>query len=265
MRLQIVHRTEYRYDVPVGYGLQRLRLTPLGGQTQAVVSWKIEIEGGREEVRYVDQFGNETRLVSMEGDPRVVSVEASGIVETYDTAGVVGPHLGFAPLWLFRRETVLTEPGPAIEAFVAASIGEGSELSRLHGLMDAIADVIVYEAGATGATTTGEEALVLRKGVCQDHAHVFLAAARLMGFPARYVSGYLMLDGVAEQAASHAWVEAHVSSLGWVGFDVSNRMCPDERYVRVAVGRDYRDAAPVSGIRLGQAAEALAVRISVEQ
>ena len=264
MRLHVVHRTEYSYDVPVGYGLQRLRLAPLAGQTQAVVSWKIDIEGGREEVRFSDQFGNDTRLVSMEGEPHVVGIEASGIVETFDTTGVVGPHTGFAPLWLFRRATALTETGPAIGDFVA-SVAEGNELDRLHRLMDAVADRVAYEPGATAATTTAEEAFVLGKGVCQDHTHIFLAAARSFGFPSRYVSGYLMMDGVQEQAASHAWAEAHVPSLGWVGFDVSNRMSPDERYVRVAIGRDYRDAAPVSGIRLGQAVEKLAVRISVEQ
>jgi transglutaminase-like putative cysteine protease len=264
MRLQIVHRTEYSYDVPVGYGLQRLRLTPVAGQVQAVVSWRIEIEGGREEVRFSDQFGNDTRLVSMEGEPHVVGIEASGIVETFDTAGVVGPHLGFAPLWLFHRATALTEPGPSIADFVG-SVADGNELDRLHWLMGAVADKVAYEPGSTSAATTAEEAFLLGKGVCQDHTHIFLAAARSLGFPARYVSGYLMMDGVQEQAASHAWAEAHVSSLGWVGFDVSNRMSPDERYVRVAVGRDYRDAAPVSGIRLGQAAEKLAVRISVEQ
>lgn len=264
MRLKIAHRTEYRYDVPVGYGLQRLRLTPLAGQTQAVVSWKIDIDGGREELRFPDQFGNETRLVSMEGEPHTVSVEASGIVETFDTSGVVGQHLGFAPLWLFRRTTALTEAGHSITAF-AASAPVPDELDRLHWLMGAVADKVAYEPGATGAATTAEEAFGLGKGVCQDHTHIFLAAARSLGFPARYVSGYLMMDGVPDQAASHAWAEAHVSALGWVGFDVSNRMSPDERYVRVAVGRDYRDAAPVSGIRLGQAAERLAVRISVEQ
>ena len=264
MRLRIVHETQYQYDVPVGYGLQRLRLTPLAGQTQAVVSWQIDINGGREEVRFSDQFGNDTRLVSMEGEPHLVGVRASGIVETFDTAGVVGPHVGFAPLWLFQRPTALTEAGPAIQAF-AASVPEGNELDRLHWLLGALADKVAYEPGATGATTTAEEAFGLAKGVCQDHTHIFLAVARMLGLPARYVSGYLMLDGVSEQVASHAWAEAHVSSLGWVGFDASNRMSPDERYVRVAVGRDYRDAAPISGIRLGQAAEKLAVRISVEQ
>lgn len=264
MRLKIVHETQYQYDVPVGYGLQRLRLTPQAGKTQAIVSWQIDIDGGREEVRFTDHFGNETKLVSMEGEPHVVAVKARGIVDTFDTAGVVGPHSGFTPLWLYQRITTLTEPGPAIEAFVA-SVPAGSELERLHWLLGAIADKVAYEAGATAATTTAEEAIGLGKGVCQDHTHIFLAAARLLGLPARYVSGYLMMDGVSDQVASHAWAEAYVPAIGWVGFDVSNRICPDERYVRVAVGRDYRDAAPISGIRLGQASEKLAVRISVEQ
>ena len=102
-------------------------------------------------------------------------------------------------------------------------------------------------------------------GVCQDHTHIFIAAARRLGFPARYVSGYLMLDRCAEQAASHAWAEAHVGGLGWVAFDVANGISADERYVRVATGRDYRDAMPVSGIRFGHAEERLAVQITVEQ
>jgi transglutaminase-like putative cysteine protease len=262
MRLKISHRTEYAYDVPLSYGLQRLRLTPQSGRTQTVLAWEILVEGAREELRYIDGFGNETRLVSVDGDPRKVAITARGEVETTDTAGVTGPQRGFAPLWLFEAETALTGAGKKVKA-LAAAIGEGEALERLHGLKDLIADKVEYKPGTTSAATTAEEALKLGAGVCQDHAHVFLAAARLMGFPARYVSGYLMKDG--EQAASHAWAEAHVGGLGWVGFDPSNRMSPDETYVALATGRDYRDAAPVSGIRLGQAMETLAVHITVEQ
>jgi transglutaminase-like putative cysteine protease len=264
MRLKITHRTEYSYDVPVQYGLQRLRLVPQSGPTQAVVSWALKVEGAREEVRFTDQFGNETLLVSVEGAPHVVSVEAGGTVDTYDTAGVVGPHQGFAPPWLFERETALTAPGEGIVALAEAA-GPASEIDRLHALMGVIADKVAYVPGATHSGTTAEEAVTLGSGVCQDHAHIFIAAARLLGFPARYVSGYLMMEGTVDQVASHAWAEAHVNSLGWVAFDVANRISPDERYVRLAVGRDYREATPVSGIRLGQAAESLAVRITVEQ
>ena len=264
MRLKISHRTEYRYDAPVQYALQRLRLVPRGGRTQTVHSWSLKVEGATEEVRFVDQFENDTRLVSISGDTSIIGVDAWGEVETFDTAGVFGEHKGFAPLWLFQHETPLTAAGEAVRE-LAASIGPGSELDRLHQLMNTIEARVAYTAGATHAGTTAEEALKLGAGVCQDHTHVFAAAARLLGFPARYVSGYLMMNETIDQAASHAWAEAHVPGLGWVAFDASNGISPDERYVRMAVGRDYRDATPVSGIRLGWAEEQLAVAITVEQ
>jgi transglutaminase-like putative cysteine protease len=264
MRLKISHRTEYRYDAPVPYALQRLRLVPRGGRTQTVHSWSLKVEGATEEVRFVDQFENDTRLVSVSGDASLIGIDAWGEVETFDTAGVFGEHKGFAPLWLFQHETPLTAPGEAVRE-LAASIGPGSELDRLHRLMNTIEARVAYTAGATHAGTTAEEALKLGAGVCQDHTHVFAAAARLLGFPARYVSGYLMMNETVDQAASHAWAEAYVPALGWVAFDASNGISPDERYVRMAVGRDYRDAMPVSGIRLGWAEEQLAVAITVEQ
>lgn len=264
MRLKISHRTEYRYDVPVQYALQRLRLVPRGGKTQTVHSWSLKVEGAKEEVHFIDHFENDTRLVSILGDSVLIGIDAWGEVETFDTAGVFGEHKGFAPLWLFLQETLLTTPGEAVRE-LADSIGQGADLDRLHRLMAAIGARIAYTVGATDAGTVAEEALRQGSGVCQDHTHVFAAAARLLGFPARYVSGYLMLNDTVDQAASHAWAEAHVPGLGWVAFDASNGIAPDERYVRVAVGRDYRDAMPVSGIRLGWAEEQLAVTITVEQ
>lgn len=264
MRLKIIHRTEYAYDAPLHYALQRLRLTPASGPTQTVRSWSLDIEGAREEVCFRDQFENETRLISVEGAPHRIVVQVSGVVDTLDTAGVYGTRCGFAPLWLFCHETPLTRPGKGVEE-LAVMAGEGSELDRLHRLMALIRDRVSYTAGTTTTHTTAEEALAQGAGVCQDHSHVFVSAARAMGFPARYVSGYLMMEGTVEQTASHAWAEAFVPKLGWVGFDASNGISPDQRYVRIAVGRDYQDAMPISGIRLGQAEERLAVAITVEQ
>lgn len=264
MRLKIAHRTEYSYDARVGYALQRLRLTPYSGGAQEVLSWRVAVDGAAEQARFVDQFGNETQLLSAEGEARVIAIEASGEVEVADKAGVTGPHRGFAPLWLFEGETVLTAPGEGLKS-LAAQVEGGGDLGRLHNLMHLIADRVGYVPGSTDSATPAEEALALGRGVCQDHAHVFIASARQLGFPARYISGYLLTKNEGEQAASHAWAEAHVAHLGWVGFDPANRMSPDERYVRLAAGRDYRDAMPVSGIRLGPAQERLAVRITVEQ
>lgn len=263
MRLKITHRTEYRYDEPVAYALQRLRLTPQSGTTQTVLSWRIAVEGAREEVRFLDHFGNDTRLLSVEGEPRMIAIEASGEVETTDTTGVTGSHRGFAPLWFFQHATPLTEPGEGIRD-LATLVGEGDEIARLHRLMAAIGERVAYRPGATDSATSAEEALQAGEGVCQDHAHVFVSAARLMGFPARYVSGYLKMASV-EQAASHAWAEAHVRALGWVAFDAANGISPDDDYVRLATGRDYHDAMPVLGMRQGSGAERLAIRVTVEQ
>lgn len=264
MRLQVSHRTLYSYDAPVPYALQRLRLSPQTGGNQSVVSWRVDVVGAAEEVRFFDQFGNDTRLVSISGEPHMIEVTASGEVDVEDRAGVFGPHSGFAPLWLFEHQTALTAAGPLVSE-VAHGIGGGADLERLHTLSAAIHARVAYRVGATDSSTTAEDALGKREGVCQDHSHIFLSAARSLGFPARYVSGYLLIDGVREQVATHAWAEAHVAGLGWVGFDVSNGIAPDGRYVRLAVGRDYRDAMPVSGIRLGAAQEQLEVHITVEQ
>ena len=264
MRLRIVHRSEYHYDAPVAYALQRLRLMPAEGPTQNIARWSLTVEGATEEVRFSDQFGNHTRLVSVGGEPHAIAVEASGEVETRDTAGIVGPHRGWAPLWLFQRDTDLTRAGDGVAALLdGRPAPDGVE--GLHDLMARVGDRVEYVVGATDSYTTAEKALELGRGVCQDHTHVFLAAARRRGYPARYVSGYLLIDGTTDQVASHAWAEAHVEGLGWVGFDVSNGISPDERYVRLATGRDYRDAMPISGIRLGSAKERLDVRITVEQ
>jgi transglutaminase-like putative cysteine protease len=113
--------------------------------------------------------------------------------------------------------------------------------------------------------TSAEAALAAGQGVCQDHAHIFIGAARLLGLPARYVSGYLMMDDRVDQEAGHAWAEAYVAGLGWVAFDVSNGISPDERYVRLATGFDYRDAAPVTGISIGAGEIELEVRLAVAQ
>ena len=264
MRLKITHRTEYQYDVPVPYALQRIRLVPLTNDLQVVLNWHLEIEGAAEELRYVDHFGNDTRLLSVAGGASTIAVEASGEIETTDRSGMLGTHRGFAPLWLFQPQTSLTTAGEGVKSLVA-ELPEGRDLDRLHALMALIAERVEYKTGTTTTLTTAEDAVVAGSGVCQDHSHVFLAAARLLEMPARYVSGYLMMDDTESQVATHAWAEAHLAGLGWVGFDAANGICPDDRYVRIETGRDYRDAMPVSGIRLGQGDERLEVRITVEQ
>ena len=264
MQLKISHVTEYAYAQPVRYALQRLRLTPQSSQLQNVHSWSTEVEGGAVEARYIDHFGNVVELVSASRDTEAIKVVATGFVETYDKSGVAGPHRAYMPLWLYQRESALTKPGKVIRELVR-SVGKGEPLEQLHGLMAALHKNLAYVPGSTQTPTLAEDALASGKGVCQDHAQAFVAAARVMGYPARYVSGYLMMEDTPDQAASHAWAEAHVDGLGWVGFDPANDMSPDDRYVHIAYGLDYKDAAPISGIRTGTGEEQLAVHITVEQ
>ncbi len=266
MLLSIEHVTSYRFAKPVVHGLQRLRLTPKHTQGQKVVGWTMEIEGGRVEVEYDDQHHNRTTLVSVDPGVTGVEIRCSGRVETADNHGVIGHISGHMPLWAFLKQTPLTRPGPRMRAIAAElDAPQGDRLAVLHQLSALVLGHVAYRIGETDVTTTGEEAALLAVGVCQDHAHIFIGAARALGIPARYVSGYLMMNDRIEQEAGHAWVEAYVDHLGWVGFDVSNGISPDERYVRVATGCDYREAAPVTGLSFGAGKSELEVRLAVEQ
>lgn len=264
MRLSITHTTQYRYDAPVDYALQQVRLTPHDTTQQKVHSWKVELEGGHCELSYTDQYDNHIMLVSMEPGNVELKMSASGDVETLGTTGILGPVYGRAPLWHFVQPSQLTMPGKGIRQ-LARVIDKSDLLNSLHALSTEISDAVVYESGKTWSTTSAEEALQGGHGVCQDHAQIFIAVARLAGVPARYVSGYLMMNDRVDQDASHAWAEAHIDGLGWVGFDISNGISPDERYVRIATGLDYRGAAPVSGMRLGTSGESMIVSVQVQQ
>ena len=261
MRLKISHTTEYHYDDPVQYSLQRLRLTPKSQPGQRVLAWATTVHGARLEAGYTDHFGNHVDLVSTNAEQVTIRIVAEGEVETEDRAGVFGPHQGFVPLWLYLRETPLTRPGRLIRD-LARGAGGDNGLASMHALMGTIHETVAYQPGETASDTTAERALEMKQGVCQDHAHILVAAARNLGIPARYVSGYLLME-TAEQTASHAWAEVHLHGLGWVGFDAANNICPDARYVRLSTGLDYQDAAPISGMVVGKAAETMRVSITV--
>ena len=266
MLLDIFHRTLYKYDAAVKYALLQLRQFPTSGTLQDVLNWEIVLVNGRKELDFMDHNDNQVSLISIEPDHREIDIRCQGQIETRDNAGILGKHTGYTPLWYYNRDTALTRSGSAIHKLVQElGLFGNMDLDTLHRLSERIASSIRYESGMTSSTTTAEESLRARCGVCQDHTHVFLAAARLIGYPARYVSGYLMMDGQVHQEAGHAWAEAWVEPLGWVGFDVSNGISPDDRYVRTAAGLDYREAAPVQGMRFGEGEESMSVQLQIQQ
>jgi transglutaminase-like putative cysteine protease len=266
MRLKIHHRTHYRFERPMPYGLQRLRLIPKENAAQSIVRWDTKIEGGQVEADYTDYHNNHILLVSIDRGATEIIVSCDGEVQTNDTAGILGRHGGHVPLWYFQQPTRLTKASAEIQALARSVDGAKTDpLAALHSLSAKVLGAVRYDIGHTNAETTAEMALNAGHGVCQDHAHIFVSAARVLGLPARYVSGYLMLTDRIEQEASHAWAEAHVDGLGWVGFDISNGISPDTRYVRVATGNDYAEAAPISGMSYGGGDQSMSVRLAVEQ
>ena len=265
MILHIRHTTTYEYDTPVAYALQQLRLTPKSTRVQTVKRWSTTVEGGKKQLSFEDAHRNTVDLISFDPGTQRITVRCEGEVELTDYNGITGQHGGFMPLWMFDRTTTLTQPGPHTHRLLQSLPAGLDPVAKLHALSDTVYAAVAYKPGASMVGWTAEQVIGAGHGVCQDHAHVFITCARVAGYPARYVSGYLLMDDDTQGEATHAWAEAYVADLGWIGFDVSNQICPDSRYVRVATGLDYADAAPVSGMRLGAGAEKLIVDVQVQQ
>jgi transglutaminase-like putative cysteine protease len=265
MRLAVRHVTRYRFNPPLAHGLQRLRLTPKETHGQTIAEWAMEVTGGIVEAVYDDHNFNHATLISVLPGTTELTISCTGVVNTADRAGVLGTHGGRMPLWAFTCQSTRTRPGPRLKALLAGLDRTGEDaLGLLHALSSAVLEAVGYAPGHTDVATSAEEAMAAGMGVCQDHAHIFIGGARALGFPARYVSGYLMMNDRIDQEASHGWAEAHIHGLGWVGFDVSNGISPDARYIRLASGRDYAEAAPVTGISFGSSESTVSVSLAVE-
>lgn len=266
MRIRISHSIAYSYTEPVRQLRQVLRLTPRDHDGQHVMSWRVapSIDGRLQAGQ--DPFGNIVHDFSADGPIESYAIEITGLVETTDLAGVVRGVVEKVPPDVFLRDTRLTQPSEPLRALAEKAAGrDGSELTKLHALMKTInAEIRCVPTadhlgiGAAACAETGE-------GIPQDLAHVFMACARLLGAPARYVSGYVAAsDSLAHADGAHAWAEAWLPDYGWIGFDAANGLCPIDTHVRVATGLDFADAAPVRGARTGGQAESLLVEVSAQ-
>lgn len=268
MLLSVDHVTHYTYDRPVRGVVQSHRLTPSRFDGQHVVDWGVTVTGGVMGGTFRDGAGDMVQSWTVAGPVTEISVHVKGQVETRDLAGVLEGHRESVPPLAYLRHTAATQPDPAI-ADLARLYTPNDALGGAHALSAAVSDAIAYAPGATHGATTAAQALALGMGVCQDHAQVLIAAARVAGLPARYVSGYLQAnaDGAPHEAA-HAWAELYVQGFGWIGFDPANRCCPDARYIRLGSGLDATDAAPIRGISraagsTGAASENLSVTVAI--
>lgn len=243
MRLSVRHASRYLYTPAVQRASLRVRLFPSRFATQTIMRWTVTINGAEQPPLYAGQYGDNEAIWTSAEALEAIDVIAEGVVETSDAAGVVRGRNEPARPGIFMRATKLTAPSGSIA--LLAEAGDGLDpLEGLHRLRDRVRDAVDYIPRSTDTRTSATEALKRGRGVCQDHAHIFVAAARLRGVPARYVAGYLLAEGEEE---THAWGEAYVPDLGWVGFDPTNRQCPTDAYVRLCTGLDATDAAPIRG------------------
>ncbi|WP_045386937.1 transglutaminase family protein [Falsirhodobacter sp. alg1] len=262
MILTVEHVTRYEYDAPMRGMVQSHRLHPSSFDGQKVLSWNVTVTDGVKGGSFRDGAGDLFESWSVIGPVSLVEVRVSGQVETTDMSGILRGHREVIVPTCYLQETAVTRPDQALRD-ITAGIRDMEPLQMAHEIAARIADAIVWTTGTTGSATTAAEALASGQGVCQDHSHAVIAAARHAGLPARYVSGYLVAEGV--QDAAHAWAEIFVKGLGWVGFDAANKCCPDDRYIRLASGLDATDAAPIRGSSRGGGAETLEVTVAVGQ
>jgi transglutaminase-like putative cysteine protease len=270
MRIRISHATTYHYDTPPNGVTQLLRLTPRNHDGQYVVEWRIDLSEDSQLHQHEDAFGNITHSFTADGPLDELSVTVTGEVETQDSNGLVRGAVERFPPAMFLRESPLTLPDAAIIDFAEAArteAGSGaSTLSVLHQLLVNVNGDITFDTTPTQTATTAAEAFKLKRGVCQDLTHIYIAATRHLGIPSRYIGGHFYrADGVVEQDAGHAWAECYVEDFGWIGFDPSNGICPVDAHVRVAAGLDYLGASPVRGTRYGGHGETLTVAVNVAQ
>ncbi len=263
MRLHVHHRSTYSYDPAAARVSLRLKLYPSIFAGQSAESWQVTVNGEAVEPIYMSGYGDDVALWQSRDPIESAVVIADGIVVTDDTAGVVRDLPRKPPSAIFTRNTPLTEPDEAIEA-LAKQTELKDALETVHALSAVVKDTVEYKAKATSSETTAAEALALGAGVCQDHAHILIAACRALGIPARYVTGYLKAtEEQGDLLETHAWVEAHIQKFGWVGLDPSNGISPTDHYIRIACGLDADDATPIKGHVVGGSEISLKAEVAV--
>jgi transglutaminase-like putative cysteine protease len=263
MRLTIQHITHYHYGVSPKQWVQLLRLTPRNEMHQHVLSWNIITPG--QLTTFVDAFRNQSHVHVVREPYTDLRILVEGVVElTPLLEGRLPCSVNEnIPALAYLMPTVLTEGCDAIAQLAAHILPNGLNTpSDALNLASAITKVVHYTAGTTDVNSTAAQAFQLGSGVCQDHAHIMIAACRSLVIPARYVSGYVD-PGHSRAAASHAWVDVYIHQ-NWYSIDVTNGSFASDAHCRLAVGRDYLDASPIRGVRDGGDSERLNVLVNVQ-
>ena len=248
MRLRLKHKLTFAFPEPVRGLTQILRLTPRSHEGQRVISWRIDVEPDCMLRAGEDHFGNLIHTLTVPGSATDVRIAVTGEIVNFDQAGVVRGTAERLPAELFLRETSLTTADAALRDFARdVTAADHDPIAKLHLLMGAAHEAIALDE-AESPPASAADIFAARRGTARAQAHVFIACARHLGWPARCVTGYYAPDG--RQHRRHAWAEVHVPVLGWVGFDLVHDLCPQDEHIRMAVGLDALDGASIRCTRM---------------
>ncbi len=276
-RYTIEHVSRYLYTAPVQHCVMSLCLMPREDAGQRLRHFAVTTTPAALLNDETDCFGNTKHVLNIHREHAALEITTRSMVERAPPAALpislgagaweeLHSWRGSFTYWDFIQGSAFARPSSALTAFVARLDikPSGDPLESLRRLADTLYDNFQYVPGITSAASPIEQILESGRGVCQDYAHVMIAIARSWGVPTRYVSGYLYVTHQAPEMATHAWAECRLPDLGWIGFDPTNRRLADERYVRIAVGRDYRDVAPTRGVLLGGGDSRLEVEVRMQ-
>lgn len=255
MKLTVSHHTCYTYASEVARSTQYIRLTPASTPHQTVYHWELELPVSASLSR--DAYGNLMHVMTIDHPHDAISIAAHGMVEISGEDDPDGSTVN--PLY-FLRDTDLTRPDAVLHDYARGFAGTNLR-ETLEAMMDDLRQRMPYTPGSTQVHEAASATFGRGMGVCQDHAHVFIACCRSLGVPARYVSGYIHVDD-AGHLASHAWVEAWLQER-WQTFDVTNGLTRPSHHLKLAVGLDYLEACPVRGIRWGGEQESMSAHAAV--
>jgi len=288
VRVEIVHTTRLTYDADVVEGVMDVRLGPLSDVDQRWERYDLRVSPSGSVRRYRDGFDNWAHLITLARPHRHVEIISGGCVSTLLSDPFRLPDRAPAPLGPSELADYLTPSELVPSTPALAALAERHRPARPEDTFDAVRELMAfvyndfeYQKDVTSVSTTVDEVLAHRTGVCQDFAHVLLGLCRALGIPARYVSGYIVASrqsqsqtlGTMTQSqgfdtgpsrgagASHAWIEAFAPTHGWRGFDPTNNLLASEHHVKMAIGRDYADVPPTRGTFRGVAEEHLTVEV----
>ena len=274
---EIEHVSRYSYTSPVRHCLMSLCIKPFDDARQQLLSYRITSDPPASINEELDSFGNTKHILNIHRMHKSLEIIARSTVEVAESPPAHSPletnawqeieswRDSFA-LWDYTHASPLTQPSSSLDSFIGRLDvrKESDPLQIVTNLSDSIYRNFQYAPGSTTAVSPVDHILNSGQGVCQDYAHAMIAIARSWGIPSRYVSGYVFVDGIggqAPQSATHAWVECLLPTLGWRSFDPTNAVMPSEGHVRIAVGRDYSDVSPTSGVLVSSGESRLEVDV----